>query len=153
VAGWIDGTYVVNAIGQIQAYRLGLVSTQSGAFTDTAALTQYEAGARGIVASVLVFAGYSPPSTLTGTEDCAGLLQRILFAVMIREVYLLRPGIAMPNTTAAAIGIAQSDLESIKTKSLPVPGLTPSAIGAVGGVQFSPAQAFQPFRGLWGTNF
>jgi hypothetical protein len=149
---WIDGAYVVNAIGQTQAYRLGLISAPTGTYTDTSALTQYESEARGVVAAVLVFAGYPVPSAIAGTEDYAGLLRRLARAIMLRDVYAMRPGIAMPDATANMIGVAQGELNAVYEKRLPVPGLTPTAIAAIGGVSFSSASG-TPFRSLRGSTF
>lgn len=151
---WIDADYVVNSIGQIQAYSLGLVTTRSGTYAATGRLTQYEAEARGIVGAVLTFAGYSPPATLTGTEDCAGLLRRVANAVMLRTIYQMIPGIQLPESMASMIGTATGELNAIYDKRLPVPGLTPTALAAIGGVKFdSSSQTVQPFRGLRGSTF
>ena len=123
---WVDTTYLENAIGAGQVTALGL----SGAV-----LTQYEESARATVSSVLLQAGYTPPGdTLTVGAPSTAILQKLCFAVLVRDAYALRKGISLPEASSAVINDAMKLLDAILDKRVRVPGLTANTRDGYGGV-------------------
>lgn len=120
---YIDNTYIENAIGNAEHTAL---FTDSGTL-NTAARTQLIASADARISDALAQAGYAPPATTTNVTIRDGSL-----GVYIRLAYG-RKGATVPEQFATITSLE----ERIGNGDLPVYGLDPSAIGAVGGSKFS----------------
>lgn len=124
---YIDDIYIENAIGEAEHDAL---FTDSGVL-NTAARTQLIASADARIAAALAQAGYAAPvSTTTIVVIRDGSL-----GIYISLAYARRFGtsISPPTQYAAFLDIERR----VGTGETPVPGLDPTAIGAVGGSQFS----------------
>lgn len=153
---WIDATYAVTALGQGQAYALGLVTTQSGAYAATARFTLAEASARGIVATSTAFAGYQLPTTLPtddGHANDVALLQRLTLAVVVRDVYEMVFGVTVGGQNAPPVlGTITRDLENLFVKKLPLVSFETAPANALGGVAWT-GGGNPVFRSLRNTGF
>lgn len=116
---FIDRAYVNRAVGE--GTSLGLAPTDED-------FNQYEAQACSVVRSAALAAGYQlGESTDNELVKLATLGQWYFLAGGCRH------GLEVPPAIQQAINL----LEAIRTGSLPIPGMTPSTSGGVGGVKFS----------------
>jgi hypothetical protein len=128
---WVTSTDLGYAIGSGQVTALGL--------GDATTYAQFELQARATVVAVTQHAGYAAfEDTLTAGEVSTGFLQKLIIAVLARDAYASRKGIALPSQTSEMITSGLSMLDAVYSKSLPIPGLEPDTLGGIGGVKFSP---------------
>jgi hypothetical protein len=161
---WLNASYVTNMIGSAQADALGLTTTSGTVITDR--FTQYELGSRSAVLAAMQWAGYAAiGATLTSATDAEAVttayLQRMVAALMVRDVFALIPGIELTDGAIAAVNAGLNALDGLTREQdrLPIPGLEPTALDAIGGSKFNVDGSYLPvstkpvFRALRGSGF
>jgi hypothetical protein len=141
---WVSLEYLNNKVGSGQTTALNL---HSGTV-----LAQYELEARATVASVLQYAGYEVPTALDSGSITTGFLQKMTSALILKEAYANGPGILMSPQVQDAISDGLGLIDAVHAKKIPIPGLSPSAQNALGGVRFDTASRPRKFN-LRGTSF
>lgn len=102
---------------------------------DDATFDSHELGARVRVQSALRAAGYSVESTLDDLdEETAGLLKELILGQWVLRAFHGRKGFVIPPSIVDTFHM----LRAIMNGDMPVPGLTPSTLGGVGGFEASP---------------
>lgn len=122
----IDKAYVENALGK--RFTAAAADTTTGA-TSSTVLTQLIQSASALVDSALRNAGYTPP-----TSTAPDFVKTATLGALIPLVYS-RDQIPIPEGYQVYVDA----YNVIRTGEMPVPGLTPNARDAVGGVKFAEA--------------
>jgi hypothetical protein len=112
-----------------QAYwRHAVTTAVADGLASGSALTQYIAMASALVDTALVNAGYEVPTSANDTVKLATL------GAMLPLIYGGRAGIQVPEGLATqAVGL----WKAMATGEVQIPGMTPTARDAVGGVKFT----------------
>lgn len=118
----ITAGYVDNAIGTSTRVALAGTSATSARFV------QYQEQATSTVQSKALVAGYG-----IATNDTNVFVKQLVLGQWYVKALGWRKGMALPPNVATAI----NDLELVSTGDLPIPGKTPNARDAIGGVKFS----------------
>ena len=107
-------------------------STRAALAPTTAAFDQYQTQATVTVQSKAAVAGYS-----ITTNDTNDFVKQLVLGQWYVKALGWRKGMALPPNVAVAV----NDLELVSTGDLPIPGKSPNARDAIGGVKFSAASA------------
>lgn len=142
MALWIDQTYLRNAVTPETVTALGL--------DDLDTFTQFEAEGRGKIASAMAFAGYPVPTTLSADSISTPFLQSILAPLILRSALQLRKGIRLPTNPDPMISEAETLLDAVHNKRIPVPGMQATAANAYGGSQASPVTGLRGRPSVFG---
>ena len=103
-------------------------STRTALAPTTAAFNQYQAQATATVQSKTAVAGYS-----IATNDTNTFVQELVLGQWYVKALGFRKGIKLPPGIQEAL----NSLAQVSTGDLPIPGKTPNARDAIGGVKFS----------------
>lgn len=102
---------------------------------DSATFDAHERGARARVQAALIAAGYTVGSTLDDVdEEAADLLRELILGQWILRAFHGRKGFQIPPAIVDTFHM----LRDVRNGELPIPGLTPSTLGGVGGFEASP---------------
>lgn len=129
---WVDLTYLRNLIGTSQATALGCATAAD------VRLVQFEASARSVVVSLMQSHAYTAlGSTLGTTATSTPFLRKLVSALMVRDLYGMRTGIAFPPSVQDGLAILAA-YEKGEGKRFPIPGMTQDAATGVGGTDITP---------------
>lgn len=123
MANWIDASYVNNFLSS--EVRAELFTDESG----TPDITVLIGAAQSKVEAALRFAGYEIPATTTNNDLKLAVLGQFLPLAYARP----SKGLEVPEEYDSFVALA----DDIRAGELQPKGLTPSAIGAVGGIEFT----------------
>lgn len=122
---WIDTDDVDDLIGEDVRLAVAPVS---------AVFDSHERGARARVQAALLAAGYETGPTISDLDDdTQALLKELVLGQWVLRAYHGRKGFAIPPSIVDTFHM----LRDIRSGDTPVPGLTPTTIGGVGGFEGS----------------
>jgi len=129
---WVDITYLRNMIGTSQATALGCATAGD------VRLVQFEADARSVVQSLMQSHSYDTLSTTLATSAIGTpFLQKLVGALMVRNLYGYRAGIEFPPPVNEGLSILTA-YERGEGKRFPIPGMSQSTTTGVGGTDVTP---------------
>lgn len=118
---WIDSDDVDALIGE--DVRLAVAP-------DNDTFDRHERGARARVQSALLAAGYTTTATLTDLDEpTTDLLVELCVGQWVLRAFYGRKGFVIPPSIVDTFHM----LRDVRSGDMPIPGLTPSIVGGVGG--------------------
>ncbi len=120
---YIDDTYVANAVGGS-----AIVDALTG--SSSSVLAQHIAAAEGIIKGALENSGYA--TTFAVGSAALAVVQSACIGALVHKLYNLKQ-----QEVPAAYAIDVGTFNAIVAGELKIPGVQPSAVTGVGGVEFS----------------